>query len=266
MQNSRIKQKIASGQAAFATTLHIPDPALFEMVSGLGLDGIWVDLEHHAISVETASQLMRAARAGGPTDIIARPAKGEFMRMARMLEIGAHGIMYPRCDNAQEAAEVVRWAKFAPIGERGCDAAGPDSNYMADTLPNYIRTANDNTFIIIQIEEPAVLDQADAIIAVDGVDMLMLGPGDMSVLIGEPGNLSHPTIADARRRIADAAAKAGKHWAVTCPTIEFAQEMVELGASLVFYGADVVIIRQQMQKMADDLAKACDRSNSKVGV
>ena len=73
----------------------------------MGFDGIWLDLEHHAHSVETANQLMRAARVGG-ADIVARPAKGEFMRMGRLLEAGAQAIMYPRCDDPEEAAEVVR--------------------------------------------------------------------------------------------------------------------------------------------------------------
>src|SRR5438046_2402785 len=122
MRFSKIKAKLRDNQPALITTLHYIDPTLYEMTSLMGFDGIWMDLEHHHYSVETAANLMRAARVGA-ADIIARPAKGEFMRMARLLEAGAQGIMYPRCESAAEAAEVVRWAKFAPLGERGLDAA-----------------------------------------------------------------------------------------------------------------------------------------------
>jgi 4-hydroxy-2-oxoheptanedioate aldolase len=249
MHRSRIKQKFAERRPAFGTTLHLSEPALYEMVASLGFDAIWIDLEHHGHSVERAADLMRAARAGGPTDIIARPAKGEFMRMGRLLEAGAHGIMYPRCDNADEAAEVVRWAKFAPLGERGCDAAGADSDYMAHPLPDYIRGANENTFLIIQLEDPRAVEHAEAIIALDGVDMLMLGPGDMSVLIGEPGRIDHPTVVAARERIAAAATAAGKGWAVTSPSTEFSREMAARGASLIFQGSDVPFLRQAFSKL-----------------
>src|SRR4051794_31025186 len=99
-----MKAKWLRNEAALVTTLHFTDGSLFEIAALLGFDGIWMDLEHHAYSLETATNLMRAARVGptGGADIMARPAKGEFMRMGRLLEAGATAIMYPRCDNAEE--------------------------------------------------------------------------------------------------------------------------------------------------------------------
>src|ERR1044072_4948203 len=107
MRTSRIKAKLAANKPALCTLLHLTDASIFELASLMGFDGLWIDLEHHGYSVETAGQLMRAARVGS-SDIVARPAKGEFMRMGRLLELGAQAIMYPRCDNPIEAAEVVR--------------------------------------------------------------------------------------------------------------------------------------------------------------
>ncbi len=92
MRRSRVKQKLLSGQPALITTLHLTDPSIFELTSLMGFDGIWMDMEHHTYSLETAAELMRAARVG-VSDIIARPAKGEFMRMQRMLEAGAQAVM-----------------------------------------------------------------------------------------------------------------------------------------------------------------------------
>src|SRR3982751_2849862 len=125
MRPSKIKAKLNRNEPVLLTTLHLTDPSLFELTSLMGFDGIWMDLEHHGYSVETATALMRAARVGS-ADILARPAKGEFMRMGRLLEAGAAGIMYPRCEHEDEAAEVVKYAKFAPIGARGIDGGGPD--------------------------------------------------------------------------------------------------------------------------------------------
>src|SRR5690554_837772 len=105
MRASRIKAKWQRNEPALATQLHFTDPTVFELTSLMGFDAIWMDMEHHGYSLETASHLMRAARVGS-SDIIARPAKGEFMRMGRMLEMGAQAIMYPRCQSPEEAAEV----------------------------------------------------------------------------------------------------------------------------------------------------------------
>mgnify|MGYP002624222174 CR=1 FL=1 len=126
MRTSVVKSKLARDEPAFIITLHLTDPVVYELASQMGFDGIWMDLEHHAVSLETAAALMRAARVG-VSDIVARPAKGEFARISRMLESGAQGIIYPRCSDAAEAAEVVAWAKFAPIGNRGFDGSNADS-------------------------------------------------------------------------------------------------------------------------------------------
>ena len=132
MRTSKIKAKLKRDEPVLLTTLHLTDPSLFELTSLMGFDGIWMDMEHHGYSVETATTLMRAARVG-TADIMVRPAKGEFMRMGRMLEAGAQGIMYPRCDDADEARQVVTWSKFAPLGRRGFDGGNPDMPYC--TMP-----------------------------------------------------------------------------------------------------------------------------------
>ena len=147
---------------------------MFELAGIIGFDGIWMDMEHHFYSLETAANLMRAFRVYGG-DIVARPANGEFTRMARMLEAGANGIMYPRCAGAAEGAEVVKWVKFPPLGQRGFDGGNPDMPYGMLDVETYIREANEHTLIVIQLEDPEAVANAEAIAAVDGVDVIMLG-------------------------------------------------------------------------------------------
>ena len=191
MRTSIIKRKLKDGKPALLTQLHLTDASIFEMVRVMGVDGIWMDLEHHSYSLETAGNFIRATRVGS-ADILARTAKGEFMRMGRLLETGAQGIMYPRCSDASEAEEVVRWAKFAPLGERGFDGAGADAFYTGIPMDEYVRDANEETFLVIQLEDPNAIEQAEAIAAVEGVDVIMLGPADFSVLSGIPGQFDHP--------------------------------------------------------------------------
>jgi len=248
MRPSRIKAKLRRGEPVLVTTLHLIDPSVFELTSLMGFDGIWMDMEHHTYSLQTASELMRAARVG-VADIIARPAKGEFMRMQRMLEAGAHGIMYPRCDDAREAAEVVGWMKFAPQGRRGCDAANPDAPYLAMPLDRYVAEANRQTFLIIQIETPEALERADEIAAVEGVDVVMLGPGDFSILSGIPGQFDHPRIREAKQTIAEAARRAGKHWGCPAGSVEQVRELMEMGSRVVLYQADIVILKAGLEQV-----------------
>jgi 4-hydroxy-2-oxoheptanedioate aldolase len=250
LRPSKIKAKLARGEPALGTTLHLMDAAVFEFTSLMGFDGIWIDLEHHGCSLETVGQMMRAARVGG-ADIVARPAKGEFMRMGRLLEMGAQAIMYPRCDGPEEAAEVVSWAKFAPLGRRGFDGANADALFTCVPMNQYIEHANAETLVIIQVEHQQAVDRAEAIAAVPGVDLLMLGPADYSILGGFPGNFGHSQITKALTTIAAAASNAGKHWACTVGSLEQARQALEMGSRLLFYGADIVMVKaglEQIQK------------------
>jgi 4-hydroxy-2-oxoheptanedioate aldolase len=180
---------------------------------------------------------------------MARPAKGEFMRMGRMLECGAQGILYPRCDNAEEARQVVRWSKFAPLGQRGFDGGNPDTPYCALPIPDYIRMANEETFVAIQIEDPAALEHADEMAAVEGVDILFLGPADFTVLSGVPGQFDHPVLHDAINRVAAAAKKAGKHWGMPTWSPEHAKHLMGLGARFLAHGSDLIFVKRALEDL-----------------
>ena len=253
MRFSQIKAKLRRNEPALITTLHYIDPTLYEMTSLMGFDGIWMDLEHHHYSVETAANLMRAARVG-PSDIIARPAKGEYMRMARLLEAGAQGIMYPRCESAEEAAEVVKWAKFAPMGERGLDGANADAPYCCMPMKPYLKVANEETMVIIQIESPKALENVEAIAKVPGVDILMLGPGDLSVLAGMPYEFDNPYMVAAIKRVAKAAKAAGIHWGTVSGSPEHTRMLLELGGRFICHGADIILIKRGLEQIQQSYA------------
>lgn len=248
MRTSKIKAKLKQNEPVLLTTLHLTDPSLFELTSLMGFDGIWMDLEHHGYSLETAMTLMRAARVGS-ADVMVRPAKGELMRMGRVLEAGAQGIMYPRCENAAEARQVVTWAKFAPLGKRGYDSANPDNPYCTMPMQEYVRAANEQTFVVIQLEDDGAVADAQAIAAVEGVDVLFFGPADFTVLGGIAGQFDHPRVQGAMRTIADAARKSGKHWGMPCWTVEQTKQLMEMGARFLCHGADIVMVKTGLEEV-----------------
>lgn len=251
---SKVKAKWSRGEPALFIQLHLTDSAVPELAAMLGFDGIWIDLEHHVHSLQTVQEMMRAAQIGSSPDMMLRPAKGEFMRMGRMLEAGAHGILYPRCDDAAEAAEVVRWSKFAPLGERGFDGGNRDMPYCMTAPEEYLKQANEETFIFTQIESPAAVEQARAIAEVEGIDGLFFGPGDFSILSGVPFRPDSRQINEAIRHIAEAAARTGKRWGAPASSAEHARELISMGATLVCHGADVLLIRDGLRQIQEQFA------------
>jgi 4-hydroxy-2-oxoheptanedioate aldolase len=253
MRPSKVKAKLRGGEPVLLTTLHLFDPSMYELASLMGFDGIWMDLEHHGTGVETAATLLRAARVG-TADVMVRPAKGEFMRLGRILESGAQGIMYPRCESAAEARQAVQWAKFAPLGCRGFDGGNADVPYCAMPMTDYIRAANEETFLVVQLEDPAAVAQADEIAAVDGVDVLFFGPADFSVLSGIPGQFDHPKVRAAIDTIARAARRAGKHWGLPTGSLERTRELMDLGARFICHGADLLMIIRGLEDIQQRFA------------
>ncbi len=253
MRTSVVKSKLARNEPVLVFCCHFTDPSAHELASLLGFDCLWLDLEHHATTLETAGNLIRAARIGA-ADVVARPAKGEFMRMARLLEQGAAGIMYPRCDSAAEAAEVVKWAKFPPLGRRGIDCANPDMPYLLMPMPEYLAAANAQTFLVVQLEDPEAVERADEIAAVPGIDVLFLGVGDFTSLSGFPGKFDHPEVEKAVQRVAAAAKKAGIHWGMPCFSPEHGRRLLSMGARFLAHGADIVLLKAGLERIRTEFA------------
>ena len=254
MRKSRILRRLRQGQPALLTQLHFTDESAWELAATSGVDGIWMDLEHHFYSVETAGRLMRATRVGD-CDVIARAARGEFMRFARLLEAGAAGVMYPRCESAEEAAELVRNVKFHPRGVRGFDGGNPDMPYCSMPMAEYVEEANAETLVAVQIESPTALDRVDEIACVDGIDVIFFGPADFSVLSGIPGQFDHSRVREAVQRVARAAAEAGVVWGTPSFSGDHARQLLELGARFVTHGADLIYLKRGLETTLEEFGK-----------
>jgi 4-hydroxy-2-oxoheptanedioate aldolase len=254
MRRSRVRQRWEQGMPALATVAYFTDPASAELISLLGFDCIWIDLEHQSTSVSQAAQMIRASRVG-KADVMARPGKGELMRMGRLLEAGAMGIMYPRCDNAAEAREVVRWAKFAPLGERGFMGANPDTPYCMVGMAQYVHEANERTWLAVQVESLAAVKQTRTIAEVEGVDVVFFGPGDFSVLTGVPGQFDHGKVPDAMREVCRETLAAGKRFGTLVFDLEQAKRVLDMGGSLICYGADLGFVKHGLEEMQSQFGK-----------
>ena len=245
MRRSKVLEQLRAGKAAVSVNISLStNPLAVEIAGRSGIDGIWIDSEHRPYTQREIAEMITAGRVAD-IDCFVRIRKGEgYTSFFRPLEDGAAGIMVPHVATRDEAEWVVRNAKFPPIGRRGMENVMPDADLgFVDTL-DYVEHANRQTFVAIQIEDVEALDELDGIAAVEGIDILFIGPADLTFSMGIPLQLDHPRYREAVACIAAAAAKNGKWWGLPVPNGEAVTRYVEQGARFLNLGGDYGMLRE----------------------
>ena len=238
---NNVKEKLARDQVVASMTVRlVRDVAIARIARTAGFDSLYVDLEHSSFSLETAAQICVAALEAGIAPFVRVPANTADY-IARVLEGGALGVVAPHIGSAEEARAVVRAAKFSPHGERSNASGLPHLHYRSFPTAEAYAALNDATMIIVQLENAAALEQADEIVAVEGVDMALVGLNDLLADWGLPGEYDHPRVREAYARTIAACRQRGKHCGVgglsTRP--DLVAEFVRMGARYVSTGTDL---------------------------
>jgi len=215
MNASHIRQKINRGETVVCAKACYADPEVIELIGRFGFDGIWICLEHKQLDASAIYSLIQACRLAG-TDAVMRIKPANYSDLICLLEAGAQGIMLPRVRTVEEVREVVAAMKFPPVGRRGFDGVHADSDFGLAAPADYMAHANRETFLAVQIEEPEVVPHIDAIAALPGVDVLFVGPGDLSNAMGVFGNSESPAVLDVIKKVAAAARRYGKVAGIPC--------------------------------------------------
>ena len=212
---SLVRKKLAAGEPALTAKVCYSDPELVELMASAGFDALWICLEHKRIDPATVYAMIQACRLGG-ADALMRVKPANYTDLLWLLEAGARGIMVPRVRHVDEAREVVAAMKFPPEGRRGCDAIHAESNFGRTPMTDYLAQANRENFLLIQIEEPEVVPHIDAIAALPGVDVLFVGPGDLTIGLGKCGQFDDPEIVAIMRTVAESCRRHGKVAGIPC--------------------------------------------------
>ncbi len=215
-------------------------PNVAMIAAACGFDAIYIDLEHNPTSLETAAAICVAALGVGVTPI-ARVSSHDPHDATRILDCGAQGVMVPHVGSAAEARAVVEACRFAPIGHRSAAGTVPALGYAALKQPEINRLLNEHTLLIAMLETPAAIEQADAIAAVPGIDMLHIGSTDLSTEMGIPGEYKHERMRAAYQAAAQAARAHGKSFGVggVREDLEFQGWLLKLGMRYLTGGSDV---------------------------
>jgi 4-hydroxy-2-oxoheptanedioate aldolase len=209
MNKNTLKEKLNAGKATLGPFVGFPSPAMVETIGWLGFDFVIIDCEHGPIDYETAEHMIRAAELSGTTPLV-RIGLNEQQHIQRYLEAGAHGVLIPLINNAADAQKVVDSVKYPPMGKRG-SYSGRSARFGVGAGPDYFSRANQETFVGIQIETPEGLENADEIIATPNVDAVFLGPGDLSLNFGVPGQQEHEKVVSTIETLVKKIIAAGKH-------------------------------------------------------
>lgn len=252
MRTNRILQKLRAGKATLiASPTPYASPKLTEMLGLLDFDGVWIDMEHQDYSFDQLFNMALGCRAAG-SEPMARIRKGEYWTYSRPFEAGATGIMVPHCCSGAEAEQIVRFSRFAPLGMRGMDGVEAAADYGLAPMAEYMAHANRETFIAVQIEDREAVDAVDEIAAVEGIDILFVGPGDLSQSYGIPLQTGHQLIREAIQRVAAAAAAHGKWWGLPVASAEQGQQYYEMGARFLTCGAAIILLQHGFRRIRQD--------------
>ncbi len=192
MRKNTMKQKLIEGGATLGPFVGWPSPAIVETMGWLGFDFVVIDCEHGIMDYETAENMIRASELSGATPIV-RVGMNNQQHIQRYLEGGAQGVMMPLVNTGDDARRAVDAVKYPPVGKRG-GFSGRSARFGIQDQAEYVREANRETFVCLQIETPESVDNAEEIINTEGADCIFFGPGDLSLNMGYPGQMSHPEV------------------------------------------------------------------------
>ena len=246
LQTDELIRICAVGRLAHHNLIHLIG------LSG-GYQGVWLDMEHVGLTTHQIEILTLAARAH-QLDTFCRIAPTDYAIVTRCLEAGAGGVMAAQIHSAAQAEEFVKWCKFAPRGYRGLNTGGWDAGFTTISAKEFVKKANDEQLVLIQIETPGSLDEVEAIAAIEGVDGLFVGPADLSQSLGVTGEFFHEKCVAALDRISAACRQAGKPWAAVSFNAAHADLLLSRGCRMISPTTDNRVVLAGLQAIQKDYA------------
>jgi 2-keto-3-deoxy-L-rhamnonate aldolase RhmA len=236
------KDRLKRGQLLVGTMVsEVRNPNLAYLLAVAGFDFFIIDNEHGAYSPETISNMIAASRGAGIAAIVRIP---EIQRanILKPLDSGATGLLVPVVETAEQVKEVIRHAKYPPVGRRGAALRRAHSLYRRIEAGPYLQQANEDTVIAIQIENPGALENMEKIASVKGVDALFVGPFDLSVNMGLPGQISHPSLQEAIERVVEVGRKHKLATGIQLFDATSFKPWIERGMRFISYSGDIPLL------------------------
>jgi 2-keto-3-deoxy-L-rhamnonate aldolase RhmA len=255
------RKRLYSGERAIGPILVIPSLHVCQMAAAAPeVNFVWIDMEHGAIDRETAAAMVAAG--SGRAAPLVRVTSGEHWLIKQALDMGAGGLVAPMVDTAEEARKIASAILYPPQGMRGY---GPDiaAQTWGIPIPDYFKRANEDLLLVIQVESREGLKNAEAIAAVDRVDVLFAGAFDLSVCLGKPGQVEDPQVEGAILSVRDAAHKQGKLAGTIALNPSLCQKRLDQGFDFLVTSTDMVLLTTALEKHLASLKIPAGRGGGK---
>ena len=247
-----IKAALKQGQLLIGSFFRLPSPDLVEIFGEAGFDFIIIDQEHGPVSPETTSNLVRACDLVEMAAIVRIPDNLPWF-FQHALDVGALGVQVPQVRTAADAERAVQASKFAPVGSRGVCRNVRAARYSARDRYVYLEGSNRDTLVVIQIESKVGVENLKGILSVPGLDVVFLGPYDLSQSLGIPGQVDHPMVRSMMDQVVTACRRADVAAGVYADSVEAIRHWVGMGVQYIAVGVDTALIYSLTRKMVAEL-------------
>jgi 4-hydroxy-2-oxoheptanedioate aldolase len=245
-----LRDRLYDGETVHGTFQITDSPMVSDIVGRSGLDFVIIDQEHGPLTAETSVGLCAAAQAVGCSPIV-RVRENAAPEIQRALDIGAAGVQIPQIETVADAEAAAAAARFDPFGERGLSPYVRAGDYVGGE--NYTTEQNESATVIVHIEGKDALDELEGIAAVEGIDVLFIGPYDLSQSLGIPGQVGDERVEEMMEEVCDVAAEAGTLVGTFADDVEMAERWSEAGADYVAVGLAATYMAERVNELADNL-------------
>lgn len=255
MELVALKQALQAGKPVIGTMLtELLSPGACPVVKQAGYDFVIFDTEHNRAGIETLSWLLRSGRDSGLPVIVRAPAfEGQWP--TRYLDLGAAGNLFPRIETAEEAERALRMVKYPPLGARGLGTNTGHDDYQAKPAAEFTTQANQDLLVVAQLESEKGWANRDEIFSVPGIDATFIGPNDLSLSLGLPGQLDHPRVLTAMQDIFDSAKAHGVAPGIHAFSVEAAVKFIKMGATFLAFSTELSLFvkasREGLEQIQD---------------
>jgi len=247
--SAHLRTRLKNHELLLGTMVTLACPAAAEILSDVGFDWLFIDGEHGPLGTEDLLGILQAADHQTPC-IVRVPACDE-VAIKKVLDLGASGVIVPQVNTAEEAADVVKYSRYAPLGSRGVGLARAHGYGMR--FQEYMAQANEQVAVIVQAEHAQAAENIEKIVQVPGVDAVLLGPYDLSASLGHTGQLDHPTVVQAIDHITQVCLEAKMPLGYFGVSAKSVQPLIARGYTLIVAGVDAALLGGSARRLLEDL-------------
>ena len=256
MRPNRLKAALAQGSVQTGSIVgQFRSPEIIRIYKAAGFDWVFVDTEHGGFDLETVQDVCRVAGILGLTPLV-RVADVQYPLIARALDCGAEGVIFPRVESPELLERAAAWTRFPPTGTRGFGLTRMAVDYASASMPEIMQYMNDNVMTVLQIETARAVEAREELLAIDGIDAVIVGPADLSVSLGIPGDFENPRLISAVESVMETCSRRNVVPGIHLRAPKLAADWRSRGMRLLSCATEATMLLERATEVVEQIAKA----------